>query len=137
MAQERTTLDKWGDRVVSQAADQAEAEGAEPGRVNPVDVYGSEQEEDGWRALWETTEVRCPCGTVELVRWRPGRESTRAVECWQCGEVLDLRLERRDREAEQDREDAARERERQVRAGPPRPVVVGSRSRVRAVRSVG
>jgi len=116
----------------------------EPHQVESERVYGSEQEEEGWSALWEETEVRCECGAVEAVRWRPGRQGdrhvdgvlrTEVVECWECGQPLDVRLQRRDREAEYE----ARQRERQVSAGQPprRPVVVGSRDVARAARSLG
>lgn len=105
--------------------------------VDPEYVYGAHQVDDGWHALWELTEARCRCGAIELVPWRPGHRNVKhvgallrvqRVECWDCGEVLDLRLQRRDREAEQETERAAQKRCDQVRWGErPRGPHVGRR----------
>lgn len=114
------TLEQWVQEVATDAEGRERWREQNPRRVDEIKVYGYEQYREGWHALWERTEAVCSCGCVELVPWRPGHRNAahdravgrvQAVECWECGEVLDLRLERRDRNLEDGR-DAEKHRSR-------------------------
>ena len=118
------TGEEWVEGVARYAEDRERASSLGRRWVDPVDVYGAQEEDEGWHALWECTEARCRCGAVELVPWRPGHAHAKhvgallrvqRVDCWQCGEVLDLRLQRRDREAEDEKARKARHQGDQLR----------------------
>lgn len=105
---------EWVNGIASQAEQRERWRSGGRRWVSSEDIYGTAQVEEGWHALWELTEARCVCGAIEVVAWRPGHRNgkhgsallrVQAVECWQCGEVVDLRLERRDRQAEEQSED--------------------------------